>query len=334
MKSERPAFMPIAAIVAVALLAACAESKTGSTGTGSVPAEPQEALVAGTLVGAEPFSVGEAEIGIGTAPIRKDDDADAGAGALRLGMNFEGAGTVRGALGAVPVVLREGNAQSAVRGPVASVNAAANRFDVATLTFVVDANTLYDGVAGIAGIAPGTYVEVAGLPLAEPRMLLATRVTQVAPFNGGTTIWVRSTAFAPAAGTRVELEGIAMNVAASGGFTLRTFARDYEVAPGAMAPVPVTSGARVRVVAIAAGPSSLTPDSATVIAGQIAYRVTGAVSDFTSLAALRVRGEPVDLTTAVIRGGNAAQIANGRRLAIVGTAGAGALRVSEATLLP
>jgi hypothetical protein len=49
---------------------------------------------------------------------------------------------------------------------------------------------------------------------------------------------------------------------------------------------------------------------------------------------LRVRGEPVDLTTAVIRGGNASDIANGRRLSIVGTAGPGSLRVSEATLLP
>jgi hypothetical protein len=334
MKSEDRAPLGLAAIVAIALLGACAESKTGSTGTGAVPTEKFESLVAGTLVSAEPFSAGVAEIEIGAAPIRKDDDANAGAGALRLGMNFEGAGTVTGAFGTVPLVLREGSAQYAVRGPIISVDAAANRFTVATLTVIVDGNTLYDSVAGVAALAPGSHVEVAGLPLADLRMVLATRVTQVAPGNGGPSISPRSTQFAPAAGTRVELEGIALNVAASGGFLLRTPARDYDVAPGAAASAPVTSGARVRVVATATGPSPLASTSVTVIAGQIVYRVTGAVSELSSLAALRVRGEPVDLTTAVIRGGNASDIANGRRLAIVGTAGPGALRVSEATLQP
>jgi hypothetical protein len=332
MKNEDRASHRLAAILACALLAACAESKTGSTGTGSVPTEKFESLVSGTLVGAEPYTVGVAEIAIGAAPIRKDDDANAGAGVLRLGMGFEGAGTVAGVLGVMPVVLREGSAQGAARGPVGSVDAAANRFTVATLTFVVDANTLYDGVAGIPALVAGSHVEVSGLPLADPHTVLATRVTQVA--LGGTSISPRGAEFAPAAGTRVELEGIALDVGSSGGFLLRTPARDYDVAPGATVSAPVTSGARVRVLATATAPSSLMPTTVTVIAGPIVYRATGVVTEFASLAALRVRGEPVDLTIAVIRGGNASDIANGRRLAIVGTAGPGALRVSEATLQP
>jgi hypothetical protein len=388
MKSEDRAPLRLAAILALALLVACGETKTGGNGTGTLPTEREDSLVAGTLAAAEPFSIGVAEVVTGTAPIRKDEDPNAGAGTLRLGMNVEGAGTVMGPFGTVPVVLRAGGAQSTVRGPVSSVDAAANRFTVATLTLVVDGNTLYDSVAGIAALTPGAYVEVSGLPLADLRTVLATRVTQTPPDNGRISIAARIDAFtpqglslagisvpgassanfnpvpatgslirvsgnynaashaitnelvsllpefAPAAGTRVELEGIALDVASNGGFRLRTPARDYDVAPGAAVSAPVTSGTRVRVIARATAPSSLTGASATVVAAQIVYRATGAVSEFSSLAALRVRGEPVDLTTAVIRGGNASDIVNGRRLAIVGTAGPGPLRVAEATLQP
>jgi hypothetical protein len=248
-------------------------------------------------------------------------------------------------------------------------------------------NTLYDGVAGLAALAPGASVEVSGLPLANLRTLLATRITRTAaPSDGRISVSARIDGFAvqgltlggisvpgassasfspapalggrarvsgifnpqtatitneqvlvladpvPAADTRVELEGIALNVAANGAFLLRTPAHDYDVAPGLPT---VTPGARVRVVATAASPSLLTPASITVVGSEpTVYRVSGTVSEFTSLAALRVRGEPVDLTLAVIRGGSASDIANGRRLAIVGTAGPGALRVTEATLLP
>lgn len=330
MKNDNRASLRVVAILAVVFLAACGgETKTGSTGTGAVATEREEAFVAGTLASADPFSIGGADIVTSAASIRKDEVANAGEGALRLGMNLEGAGTVPATSGAVPVVLREGRAQSAVRGAVRSVDAAANRFTVATLTFIVDGNTLYDGVAGIAALTPGTNVEVSGLPLADPGTVLATRVTQTPNTDKVVPLLP---ALAPAAGTRVEIEGIALNVATSGGFVLRTPARDYDVAPGATFSAPVTSGARVRVVALATGASSLASASVTVIGGQIVYRVTGAISEFSSLAALRVRGEPVDLTTAVIRGGSASDIANGRRLAIVGTAGPGALRVSEATL--
>jgi hypothetical protein len=330
MKIEERACARIAATLAIVVVTACTETKTGSNGTGAVPTGKFEALAVGTLLAVEPFSVGAAEIQAGTAPIRRNDDADAGAGALRLGMSFEGAGTVTGTLGTAPLVLRQASAADAVRGPVGSVDLASSRFTVAALTFTADANTLYDGVAGIAAIVPGSFVEVAGLPLAEAGTVLATRVTQVAG-NAVLAIPAR-TNFAPATGTRVEIEGIALAVAASGSFVLRTPSRDYEVAAGAMPSPPVTPGARVRVLATATGPSALDPASVTVVTAPLTYRVTGVVSDFASLASLRVRGEPADLTTAVIRGGNASEIANGRRLAITGTAGPGALRVSEATL--
>jgi len=320
----------LAAILSIALLTACAETKTGSNGTGAVPTEREAAYVAGTLVGVESFSIGVADIVLSEASIRKDEDGNAGAVALRLGMSFEGVGTVLGPYGSVPVLVREGSALSAARGAVTSVDTAAQRFRMATLTITVDANTLYDGVAGLPALTAGTNIEVSGLLLADPDTLLATRIA-LSPSGSGLTKPPRPEG--PAPGTRVEMEGIALDVLPSGAFTLRTPARDYSVAIGAATTTPVTTGARVRVVAIAAAGSTLNPSSATVVSGPIVYRVTGTVSEFASLASLRVRGEPVDLTTAVVRGGNASDIMNGRRLAVVGTAGPGALRVTEATLL-
>jgi hypothetical protein len=79
------------------------------------------------------------------------------------------------------------------------------------------------------------------------------------------------------------------------------------------------------VIATAASRDSLVAESVTVIApGQVTYRVTGTVSDLVSLASLRVRGEPVDLSTAVVSGGAPADIRNGRRISVTGIAGPGA----------
>src|SRR5688572_24121068 len=76
MKNEH-ALRRLAAIVAIALLPGCIETKTGSNGTGNKPTK-EESFVAGTLVGAEPLSVGSASLDTGGAPIRRDETANAG----------------------------------------------------------------------------------------------------------------------------------------------------------------------------------------------------------------------------------------------------------------
>lgn len=385
MKIDRRASGRLAALAAIALLAACAaETKTGSNGTGILPSTQTSFVTSGTLLGADPFSAGTTTLETATTVFRRDDLATMAGGALQLGMSFSALGT-QGSAGAT-AVLQEANTQSAAAGPIDAVDGAGQRFRIATLTFVVDANTLYEGVAGFAALAPGVNVEVSGLPLADARTVLATRVARIAtPLDGnvlvmgrieavsaqgltvaGLTVPVPNPAVPPAVGTRarvsgllditrvafsqgraviladyfpgattrVEMEGIALDAAPAGGaFRLRTPARDYDVA-ASMTTVAVAAGSRVRVIGTATSPASIAPESLVRIEpGALSYRVTGAVSGFESLAALRVRGEPVDLTTAVIRGGAASEIANGRRLMVVGVAGPGALRVSEATLL-
>ena len=81
-----------------------------------------------------------------------------------------------------------------------------------------------------------------------------------------------------------------------------------------------------------AGPPPVYPPFTGALGDVIVPR--GATTGFFSTPYLPDQAAVVDLTTAVIRGGSASDIANGRRLGIVGVAGPGALRVTEATILP
>lgn len=376
------------AVLALALAACGVDTKTGSNGTGLTPPSPEPTVVAGALVGVEPFATGNLTYETTITQVRQDATAGAGTAGLRLGMFFEAAGNTTGS--ALPQ-LTDASVQSAVRGPVASVDVPGGRFRVASLVFNVDANTIWDGIAGLAGLAAGQSVEVHGLPVIEARAVVATRVTLVAPpADGRITIAARidqSTAagfvlaglsvaapvsvsaspvslagsrarvtgalvesanaivpdhiellpeYPAASGARVELEGIVLSVDNTGGFRLRTPARDIDVTTIPAGPAIIAPGVRARVLGRANGPNAVVPQFVGVVApGQpIAYRVTGPVSEFVSLAQLRVRGEPVDLTAAAIQGGTAADIVNGKRLTVTGTAGPGALRVTEVTVLP
>lgn len=376
------------AVLALALAACGVDTKTGSNGTGLTPPSPEPTVVAGALVGVEPFATGNLTYETTITQVRQDATAGAGTAGLRLGMFFEASGNTTGS--ALPQ-LTDASVQSAVRGPVASVDVPGGRFRVASLVFNVDANTIWDGIAGLAGLAAGQTVEVHGLPVIEARAMVATRVTLVAPpADGRITIAARidqSTAagfvlaglsvaapvsvsaspvslagnrarvtgtlvesagaivpdriellpeYPAPAGGRVELEGIVLSVDNTGGFRLRTPARDIDVTTIPAGPAIIAPGVRARVLGRANGPNAMVPQFVGVVApGQpIAYRVTGVVSEFVSLAQLRVRGEPVNLTAAAIQGGTAADIANGKRLTVTGTAGPGALRVTEVTVLP
>jgi hypothetical protein len=265
-------------------------------------------------------------------------------------MNLAAMGTVNGP--AAAAVLQEAGTQSAASGPIGTINAAGQRFTVATLTFVVDTNTLYDGVRDSPRSRPaptsrsracrsptfarcsppasrgsprrGRPVSLAGRIEASPAGSHRRRPHRARESRRGAGIGTRArvsgsldaqantltsaqavalTDYSPAATARVELEGIALDAAAAGGaFRLRTPARDYEVAAG-MTTVPISAGSRVRVIGTAASGTSLAPESVALVSPGQTYRVTGIVSELASLATLRVRGEPVDLTTAVIRGG-------------------------------
>src|SRR5262245_20053900 len=96
----------LAAALALTLLARCTEAKPGSNRPGTTPPSPEPTLVAGTLTGAEPFTIGTAPLDAATATVRRDETANAGSAGVRLGMTLLAQGTVTGAFGTATVVVR------------------------------------------------------------------------------------------------------------------------------------------------------------------------------------------------------------------------------------
>src|SRR5262249_52820156 len=127
------------AFLAVALLVACgAETKTGSNGTGTMPSTGPF-MTAGSLIGVDPYSVTGTGLTTGATVFRVDEAGGSSAADVRLGMNVEAQGTLTA--GESPV-LTTAATQSAASGPVLTIDAAGRRFNVASLTFVTDGDTL------------------------------------------------------------------------------------------------------------------------------------------------------------------------------------------------
>jgi hypothetical protein len=63
------------------------------------------------------------------------------------------------------------------------------------------------------------------------------------------------------------------------------------------------------------------------------FQLQGTVTEFQSLARLRVRGEWVDLNTAQFAAGSGADVVNGRRLRLTAVAGPGALVATRVAVL-
>jgi hypothetical protein len=67
---------------------------------------------------------------------------------------------------------------------------------------------------------------------------------------------------------------------------------------------------------------------------RIAYQVSGAITDFTSRASFKVRGEQVNASTASFVGGTVTDLAAGKRVRVLGVAGTGSVEAIEVNFLP
>ena len=159
------------------------DTKTGSGGTGD-PTPPADALTA-----SGPLST----IGVaGIAATGLDDRASAifintqggqSFNALKLGMVAEVTGTIPAtSTSTTPGIATNINVQSAVVGQVTISDPSNQRFSVGVFTVPgllsvqVDQNTIFEGVSTFANLTAGTRVEVYGIPQAESKSILATRV--------------------------------------------------------------------------------------------------------------------------------------------------------------
>lgn len=321
--------MRSAALAAALLLAACGgggETKTGSGGTGVFPAS-SDLVASGPLNSLGPTNIGGLALDDTAATIQINAAGALSNSELRLGMLAESAGTytVGNSSGTVSTL----TAESAVVGPVRTVDLAAQRLTVLTLSVQVNANTIFDGTPSLAALAPGTRVEIYGLPQSlansPANSLLATRLVVLPPDNNaqveilGTVTGLTTTQF--------NLQGA--QVAAQNA-TLFIFG-------GPPLPNPIQSigeNARVRVVGSFNAATNVI--TATLVVGGLnpqrgdgSYLVLdGLVQSVGAAGHFRVNDTDVDATRL-----NVAGVAVGSQVRVRGSKQAGALLATELQVL-
>lgn len=166
----------VAAMTLPLLLAGCgAETKTGSNGTGRTPDAPDPTVASGPLNGLGPLEVAGVSLDESGTAVAVNNNFAANTQALRIGMtaNASGSATVTTGTGRASGAV----AQSWAVGPAREIDAANGRLAVLSHRFMVNQNTLFEGVGSLAALVPGDPVEVFGLPMESGATILATRVT-------------------------------------------------------------------------------------------------------------------------------------------------------------
>jgi hypothetical protein len=234
---------------------------------------------------------------------------------LQLGMSVKVTGPVSADF--TSGAARRIESAAEVRGVLASVDLARGRFVVLGSTITTDEATVWADSSGLAAIAPGSTLQVWGLP-AAPGVLLATRVEQRPPS-------------APIlSGTVQALD------AASRTFTLGGMVVDYSQASvsGSLDGRPLANGVLVRVRASAGAGNRLHATQVqwwypSPTANAAPLQLGGIVTDYAGPGSLRVLGIPIDASNVQVTGGPAAALGNGVRVEVAGFIGDGILKATQ-----
>lgn len=296
-------------LAGAALAAAVAAGCGGGVDSGGTGA-PAQSQASGPISGFGSVIVNGVRYEDGGASILDDDGVARPRSALALGMTVEvdaGAITREPVTGTAHAVATRIQFGSAIRGPVQAVNPAGSLLTVLGQTVRVDADTVFAGTAGLAGLSPGALVDVHALLDVEGGTYLATRVQRVDAL------------------AEYRLRGIvtALDVAArtfSIGGALVSYAgvppQDLpQLAEGAIARVKLQTTQQagrwvLTQAAIGRGP----------VRDGVDAEVEGFIADFASLASFTVDGRPVDASGANVefKHGTGAQLADGVRVEVEG----------------
>ncbi len=245
------------------------ETKTGTGGTGEPPpplliTEPATATAA--LTGVNPINLGGYNMTDTTTTVLLNATPQRSSADLRLGMLAD-------AVGGINLNVGEGSAttaiaQSTVRGPVVSVDAANKRVTVLGQIFTLDQNTVLDNMPSLAGLNVGERVEIYALPLGQANNFLATRFVRI-----GTVL----------ANEPVEILGNATNISGTQlqvlGITVNAQSAELAVATPAGFGTPLTSV------------SAITPDSRVRVIGTLNQGTLVATRVITGLSPRRSEGQ-------------------------------------------
>ena len=176
--SNAPALIPwLSACAAALLLAACGGGGDATPTSPTQTPERAAAYSAGPISGFGSVIVNGVRFDDSSAAVSDDDGVGHSRSELKLGMMVEVASAAvdRAKASGRAIGIRFG---SALRGPVASVNAAAGTLTVLGQAVQVSATTVFgDGLAGgLAGLGAGTVLEVHGLFDATKNAIQATRL--------------------------------------------------------------------------------------------------------------------------------------------------------------
>jgi hypothetical protein len=296
---SRRRLAPFVLAGAASLLAACGG---GGGADGTAAADPTAAaseaaavsLKTGRITGFGSIIVDGVRYDDSTASFADDDGGSRDRSGMRLGMVVEVQGgridpaTARAR--AVAFVVR-----SEIEGPVEAVDAAAGTLTVLGQALRVDASTVYEDVAGLAGLSVGQLVEVHSLPGTDGRRI-ATRIDRESSMQ------------------RYELRGRVASV--------DTVARTFRIGEATISyatlavPRAPVDGQLVK-VDLATVPVNGTwvairmrdGGFASRIADRNELEVEGRVSGFESLARFSVGGVPVDASGPGVRFEDGARVA-------------------------
>jgi len=298
-----------------------ADTKTGSGGTGDPGATSDALNAAGPLSTVGIASIAATGLDDRASTIFINTVANQSFTALKLGMVAE----VRGTIPASSTTTTAGTAtnivvQSAVVGLVSAVDVVNQRITVLPITVQVDQNTIFEGINSLTTLAVGTRIEAYGMPQADSKTILATRLI----------------ALPAIAGAPVELVGTATNVSA-----FQITVQGVAVSLGSLASVTTPTGtvagtasivenARVRVL------GTYSANTNSMLATQIVTGIPAARSDNAILVLdgivqtvsangrFRLNDTDVDTTTA-----NTATIAPGARVQVKGRKTSGVLAATD-----
>lgn len=238
-------------------------------------------------------------------------NGDAGQTELELGMVAEVTGTVSddGQSGTAEQI----KVSHSIVGPVATVDPATGSMTVLGQKVTVDSNTVFEGAAGLASIAPDNMVEVSGLPDANG-VILATRIEK------------KRTAFVPNS-TEVTVTGTVGDTYGSnftiGGLTVSGKKSVDGVSEKTVVEVSGTvayASGTLNATEVAVKDSTLqvnnttSATSSTNATTATKVYLEGFVTDFTSMSSFKVDGTTVNAQDVRTKG-----IANNVKVLVVGT---------------
>lgn len=297
-------------LAALTLLAAC-----GGGGDGAA-----DATVIGPITAFGSVVVNGLHLDDSGATISIDDEPGSHE-RLRLGMVVQVQARVRSDGTGVATRIRYNDC---VEGPIVALNRVQNTVSVMGQTVEVDGDTVFDGVTlrDMNAFAIGDVVEVSCTPGTDATRMRASRMERKGIFADGATA--------------VEVTGLVSSLdPARGTCVVGTTPVDLSAVAAADRPQGLANGMTVEASGHGFRNGVLLADrlrdrdrDRLHVADDSLFEVLGYVDDFVSIAAFTVDGYAVDASTAVIRNGTAADVANGVKVEVEGTMDNGVLVAS------